>query len=150
MIFERFLRTEPDPDYTLAYELVKKFEGLRLKAYLCQAGVPTIGYGATGRDIFLGLTWTKQKAEKRLESDLKLFLDASRELCPNATVKQQCVIASFAYNVGISALKTSTFRKRFNAGDIEGAKKQLLRWNKANGVVSKGLTTRRQIESSLL
>ena len=150
MIFERFLRTEPEPDYTLAYELVKKFEGLRLKAYLCQAGVPTIGYGATGRDIFLGLTWTKEKAEKRLESDLKRFIKASTELCVNGNEKQYCSITSFTYNVGISALKTSTFRKRFNAGDIDGAKKQLLRWNKAGGKVSRGLTIRRQIEASLL
>ena len=29
------------------YLLIAQFEGLRLKPYLCSAGVPTIGYGST-------------------------------------------------------------------------------------------------------
>ncbi len=35
----------------LLLEKLKDFEGLRLEAYLDAAGVPTIGYGHTGRDV---------------------------------------------------------------------------------------------------
>jgi GH24 family phage-related lysozyme (muramidase) len=47
-------------------------------------------------------------------------------------------------------LKSSTLRRKINAGDIEGAKKQIMRWNKGGGKVLAGLTKRRTLEASLL
>lgn len=137
-------------EYWTLYELIKRFEGLRLKAYLCPAGVWTCGYGSTGADVNQSTVWTKEQAEQRMIKDCAKFLDASRKLCPDATIIQLCAIASFAYNVGIGNLKSSTFRRVFNRGDIEGAKKQLLRWNRAGGKVLKGLKIRRQVEADLL
>ena len=53
-----------------AIDLVKHFEGLHLKAYLCPVGVPTVGYGHTGPDVRLGMTITKAQAEQLLAADL--------------------------------------------------------------------------------
>lgn len=137
-------------EYWPLYELIKRFEGLRLKAYVCPAGVWTCGYGSTGPDINQHTSWTLAQAEARMMRDCDKFIRAAKQLCPDADDVQLCAIASFAYNVGIGALKSSTFRRVFNRGDIEGAKKQLLRWNRAGGKVLKGLTRRRQAEAELL
>jgi GH24 family phage-related lysozyme (muramidase) len=59
-------------------------------------------------------------------------------------------LTDFAFNLGINALKNSTLRKKVNAGDWEGAKKEILKWNKAGGKVLSGLTKRRVSESILL
>lgn len=136
---------------SLLIDLVKRFEGLRLKPYLCSAGVPTIGYGHTGKNItLLTKPITKEQAELLLASDLRSFYEGTKMLCPNANERQLCALTSFSYNVGLNAIKNSTLRKVFNKGDIKGAKIQLLRWNKAGGRVVKGLTLRRQAEASLL
>lgn len=152
MIFEKSL-SQPKPDFdsfVALYMLIRKFEGLRLKAYFCPAGVLTCGYGTTGSDIHLNTVWTKEYAEKRMRIDAAKFASAALKLCPNATPKQLCALADFAYNLGVGRLKTSTLRKKFNAGDIEGAKRELMRWNKGGGRVLKGLTLRRQAEALLM
>jgi GH24 family phage-related lysozyme (muramidase) len=58
-------------------------------------------------------------------------------------------MVSFAYNLGVNALGTSTLLKKHLAGDYKGAQAEFLRWNKANGRVLTGLTKRRQQESAL-
>ena len=148
MILERKLSTGQNLEQL--YAMVRRFEGLHLTAYFCPAGVLTIGYGTTGRDIHLGMTVTKEWAEARMRSDLHKFIEGSRKLCPNANTSQLCAIADFSYNLGLNALRNSTFRKRFNEGDIEGAKREILRWNKSRGKVLRGLTIRREVEATLL
>jgi lysozyme len=56
---------------------------------------------------------------------------------------------SFAYNVGVGALGSSTLLKKHNAGDYEAAQKEFLKWNKAAGKELSGLTKRRLHESAL-
>ena len=51
--------------------LIKKWESCRLTAYVCPAGVLTIGYGHTGKDVKKGMTITKKKAEELLLKDIK-------------------------------------------------------------------------------
>lgn len=148
MIFERELSTSDDLEQL--YAMIRRFEGLYLTAYFCPAGVLTIGYGTTGADIYIGMKVTKEWAEYRMRVDLRKFVEGSRKLCPDANSQQLCAIADFSYNLGLNALKNSTFRRKFNAGDIEGAKRELLRWNKAGGKVLRGLTIRRQVEAQLL
>ena len=50
-------------------DIIKKYEGLRLKAYLCPAGIPTIGYGHT-KGVVLGQVCTKEEAEEWMKSQL--------------------------------------------------------------------------------
>jgi lysozyme len=59
-------------------------------------------------------------------------------------------ISSFIYNLGAGAYRGSTLRKRINASDWEGAKEQIIKWNKAGGKVLRGLTKRREAEAALL
>jgi len=153
MIFEKSLsisNASLDSQNESIYELIKRFEGLRLKAYYCSAGVLTCGWGSTGKDIMPNTVWTKEYADGRFRSDVHFFIKGVRSLCPSANRSQLCALTSFAYNLGLNALKNSTLRRKFNAGDISGAKKELLRWNKAGGRVIKGLTYRREIEAKLL
>lgn len=156
MILTRRLKNPPviesDPlqDLTPLYELIRKFEGLRLKAYYCPAGVLTCGYGSTGPDIKLNTVWTKEYAEKRMRADALRFAKGALALCPDANTRQLCGLADFAYNLGLGRLRSSTLRRVFNAGDIEAAKREMLRWNKGGGKVLRGLTIRRQADASLL
>ena len=134
-------------------DLIRNFEGLRLKAYLCPAGVPTIGYGSTGKDIHLGMTWTTEQADERLVRDLASFeMEVSRAV-PVSTDNQFSGLVCFAYNVGIGALEGSTLLKKHNAGDYAGAQAEFGKWNKARvkGVMTAlpGLTKRRAAEAAL-
>lgn len=130
--------------------LVKRFEGCRLKAYFCPAGVLTIGWGATGRGINIGTIWTQQQADERLRRDCASFLMGAVRLCPGVDIGAVVAAADFAFNLGLGSLKTSTFRKRLLAGDYEGAAIQLMRWTKAGGKVLPGLVRRRRAEVALL
>jgi lysozyme len=123
---------------------------LRLKAYFCPAGVLTCGYGTTGPDIKLNTVWTKEYAEARMRMDARKFALGAKKLCPNATSMQLCALADFSYNLGLGRLKNSTLRRVFNAGDIDRAKKELLKWNKGGGKVLKGLKLRREAEARLI
>lgn len=135
-----------------ALRLVKHFEGLYQRAYLCPAGVPTIGWGSTGQDVQLGDVWTVEQCERRLCRDLaKCQIDALR-YSPSLTNDERALsaIISFIYNLGSGAYRGSTLRKRINAGDRDGARAQIVRWNKAGGRVLRGLSLRREAEAALL
>lgn len=145
---------EPSPK---ALTLIKTFEGLKLKAYLCPAGVPTLGYGSTGPDIRLGMTWTLEEANKRLLRDVVRFAaGVSTALAGAVTTQAQFDgLVSFAYNVGLANLKSSTLLRKHRAGDAKGAALEFLKWNKArNPRTGKleplaGLTRRREAEKAL-
>lgn len=130
-------------------DLIKSFEGLRLKAYLCPAGVATVGWGHTGPDVVVGQIITRERAEELLAIDLARFERFVEERCSPATDNQFAALVSFAYNVGEGALKTSTLRRMHLEGDYAGAARQFARWNKAAGRVLAGLTKRRSAEAAL-
>ncbi len=67
------LSTAQDWNTPGTVNLVKQFEGLSLTAYVCPAGVLTIGYGHTGADVYKGMKITQAKAEQLLASDLQKF-----------------------------------------------------------------------------
>lgn len=130
--------------------LVREFEGCRLDAYRCPAGIPTIGYGATGPDIRMGMVWTQEQADARLVEDLARFADGVERLVEvDLSDNQFAAIVSFAYNVGLGALAGSTLLRKLNAGDYEGAADQFPRWNKGGGRVLPGLVRRRAAERDL-
>lgn len=139
---------------TKGVELIKEFEGCRLTAYKCPAGVWTIGYGHTGtvdgKAVASGMTITAKKATELLKSDLARF-EAAVNSYVTAPITQNMfdALVSFAYNCGAAALKTSTLLKKLNAGNYDGAANEFPRWNKAGGRVLNGLVRRREREKQL-
>jgi lysozyme len=131
-------------------ELIRRFEGLRLKAYYCPAGVLTCGYGSTGPDIKKDTVWTKEQAEDRMIKDAEGYSVAAKKLCPGAVGDSWDALADFAYNLGGTRLAGSTLRRKYNRGDIAGAKKEIVKWVYGGGRKLPGLVLRRHIESTLL
>ncbi len=133
-------------------DLIKSFEGLELKGYLCPAGVPTIGYGHTGPGVRVGQVITEAQADDLLASDLRKFEDAVFKLVgDHATDNQFSALVSFAYNVGPGegGLKTSTLLRKHNEGNYAGAKAEFAKWRMGGGKVLTGLVRRRAAEASL-
>lgn len=129
--------------------LIRRFEGLRLRAYLCPAGIWTIGYGATGREVVAGLVWTAEQAEARLQDDAPRYLAQASKLCPRAAGDRLDALADFAYNLGATRLAGSTLRRRFNCGDFEGAAAEFSKWVFGGGRKLPGLVLRREAERRL-
>lgn len=130
-------------------KLIKQFEGCKLTAYKCPAGVWTIGYGHTA-GVKQGQKISQAQADIYLKSDLKTFENAVNS-CVKVSINryQFDALVSFAYNCGAGALKTSTLLKKLNKKDFTGASKEFSKWNKANGKVLNGLTKRRAAEAEL-
>ena len=129
--------------------LVKKFEGCKLEAYKCAAGVWTIGYGST-KGVQKGDVWSQTKAEMMLEEELYDFAQQVDEL---VTVPlNQCqadALISWTFNLGATNLSKSTLLKVLNSGSYDDVPAQIKRWNKANGKVLEGLVRRREAEALL-
>lgn len=136
-------------DLDLLISIIKKFEGCRLKAYYCPAGMLTIGWGATGAGITPWTIWSQEQADNRLRLDAITFMLGTKKLLPNANRQVLVALSDFSYNLGLGRLKASTLRKKIIANNLSAAKIQLLRWNKANGKVLLGLDRRRKTEASL-
>ena len=121
----------------VALELVKRLEGLRLTAYPDPAsgGDPwTIGYGATGPGIIRGTRWTLEQADADLAARLAVL------------ERQVAALVSFAYNVGVDALKRSSLLRLLNGGKPSAAAAEFAKWTKASGKVFPGLVKRREAE----
>jgi lysozyme len=129
--------------------LIKQFEGLRLKAYKCPAGVWTVGYGSTGSHVKPDTVITADEAENLLLDDLVRFEQGVALQCPVATDSQFAALVAFAFNVGLESLRTSTLRRMHNEGNYAGAAGQFGRWNKGGGRVLPGLIKRRAAEAAL-
>ena len=142
----------------LAAELCIRFEGFVGKPYLCPANVATIGYGSTyyanGTKVTLNDPPMSQKeAYALLMVELEhTYLPGVIRNCPILlTDEWKCnAIVDFCYNLGTGRLQTSTLKRKINASDWEGAKEQLMLWNKGGGKVLAGLTKRRVAECALL
>lgn len=145
---------KPVRDYNisnLGIELIMGVEGFKKEAYLCPAGVLTIGYGHT-ENVKEGDEITREKAIEYLLADLRKVEDAVRRYVTVPLKQNQYdALVSFTYNVGINAFKTSTLLKRLNAGDYDGVGEELMRWVNirdadGNKRVCQGLVNRRIIE----
>lgn len=129
--------------------LIKHFEGLRLSAYTCSAGVLTIGYGTTA-GVKEGQVITKDRAEELLLDDVKRFEDQVLRLVKVPLTQGQLdALVSFTYNLGAANLGNSTLLRLLNAGDYKGAAAQFDRWTKAGGKALPGLVKRRAAERAL-
>jgi lysozyme len=132
--------------------LIRKFEGCRLKAYLCPAGVWTIGWGATGPGIKKGVEWKQWEADARLKKDAMVYWLAAVKLSPILAGNKckHAAIADFCYNLGSSRYKASTLKKRVDEEDWEEAVYEIQRWVYGGGRKLRGLVIRRKAEAALL
>lgn len=130
-------------------ELIKQFEGLRLEAYLCPAGVWTIGYGHTA-GVSAGDIITSEQADSYLRQDLAGAEKAVNHAVSVAINQNQFdALVSFTFNLGAGNFQKSTLLKKMNSGDYQGAADQFLVWVKAGGKKLSGLVARRQAERAL-
>lgn len=139
---------------------IKGFEKCRLKAYMPTPNDrPTIGWGTTGPDVKMGMTWTQERADERFARDVADFAaGVAHELGGAPTTQAQFdALVSFAYNVGLDqdadnlaeGLGDSTLLRKHKAGDYAGAAAEFAKWNKQAGKVLNGLTRRRAGEAAI-
>ena len=129
--------------------LIKKYEGLKLSAYKCPAGVWTIGYGHT-TGVFEGQKITQKKADEFFDNDIKKFEKIVLELCKVPLTQGQFdALVSLVYNIGKTAFSNSTLLKLLNQKNYSATAKQFTRWVFANGEKLQGLVKRREEEKFL-
>lgn len=141
-----------------AIDLIKRFEGLRLTAYLDKVASPpvwTIGYGTTAAaDVGItpanGLTITEAEAEWFLQKAVNNFsVQIERLVTRPINANEFGAMVSLAYNIGPAAFRKSSVLRLFNSGMKDGAAEAFLLWNKAGGKVVQGLVNRRKAEREL-
>ena len=138
---------------SIAVDIIKASEGLRLKSYRDGAGHWTIGWGHT-KGVVYGQLITEEQAEDFLREDMAWVLDLIE-----ATVKaqlnenQHAATASLIFNIGPGQWRASTALRRLNAGNYAGAAEAMTLFNKSreDGVLkfNQGLANRRERERVL-
>jgi len=128
--------------------LIKRFEGLRLKPYLCPAGIATVGYGHTYLVNINDPAITEEEADRLLAQDIKLYEKAVNEMV-KVPINQNMFdsLISFAFNLGTGALRGSTLMKKLNSG--KPCAEEFDRWIFAAGKALPGLVRRRAAERRL-
>jgi len=141
--------------FGLLLPMLIRFEGVVLKPYLCPAGIPTIGIGSTiyenGTKVKLSdPEITRERAIELCRITVERdYLPAVMSLCPELDSPERVVaIVDFTYNLGVSALRTSTLRKKINAKAWDEVPAQLNRWVYSNGKPLPGLVARRKFEAN--
>lgn len=132
-------------------ELIKHFEGLESKAYVCPGGKWTIGYGHT-KGVKPGDVVTEEQAEELLRADL---IEAERYVATyvHAPLRQNQfdALVSFVYNVGCGNFRRSSLLKEVNcdADNFGDIRPRFMASCKSKGKVISGLTRRRKAEADL-
>ena len=136
-------------------DLIKRYEGYKAKPYKCPAGLWTVGYGHLIGDGHTlpnncNRIFTLEEINALLAKDVIRFeRGIERYISIPITQNMFDALISFSFNLGLGTLQRSSLRQKINRGDFEGAKKVLLKYNKANGKVLKGLDLRRKAEAML-
>lgn len=141
----------------VALALMRRFEGFYPRPYMCPAGVPTIGYGATYYEDGTRVTLNDTPIDRARAEGLLIwvvghvYLPQVIKLCPGLDHPDRlAALIDFTYNLGGTALKNSTLRRKVNAGEWGAVPTELLKWNKAGGKALRGLTLRREAEAQLI
>lgn len=142
-----------DLAYEVAMEVITHFEGLRLTAYLCPAGQPTVGYGHLiqySDQIAVGQKIEHWEADEFLRDDMvKAARTVELLVTPQLHPFQKAALVSFVFNLGEGNFITSTLLKKTNSGDMRGAAAEFKRWIFAGGKPLEGLQRRREAEAGL-
>ena len=129
--------------------LIKKFEGCKLEAYKCSAGVWTIGYGHTA-GVKEGDVCTQEEAEKLLRGDIFKFEEYVQDSVKvDLDQSQFDALVAWTFNLGPGNLRESTMLKKLNNQEYESVPFEMRRWNKVGGKTLDGLIRRREAESLL-
>ena len=136
-------------------DLIKRFEGCKLRAYKCPAGLWTIGYGNTfyedGTKVKQGDVITQQRAEQLFDLIVDDFAQKVDALVKsNVSENNFSALVSFTFNVGIGNFQRSTLLRKVNANPKDATiPAEFRKWVRANGEVLKGLVRRREAEAKL-
>jgi lysozyme len=136
-------------------DLIKQFEGCKLKAYKCPAGLWTISWGLTfypdATKVKQGDVITQKQAEDYFNAIVDDFAKQVDVLVKsNVTANNFSAIVSFAFNVGIGNFRRSTLLRKVNANPKDATiRAEFMKWTRANNVVLKGLVRRREAEAKL-
>lgn len=151
----------------IGIDLIKQFEGVVRRPYLCPAGYWTVGVGsvlypgqAKHKNLEVRKLWALEGVDDRewaddeidelFKHDLKRFeRGVSRLITQPLEQYQFDALVSFAFNLGNGALQASTLRQKVNRGDFQGASNEFKRWVRAGGKVLRGLVKRREAEANL-
>jgi len=152
---------------------IKQNEGVRVKPYLDHILLWTTGVGhliAPPQHMAMKLeerkaakaaglltcppewnrTLTMEEVDEILRSDIRRFESGVSRFCPTGLNQGRFdALVSFSFNCGLGALQRSSIRMRHNRGDFEEASDAFLLYNKASGIVNKGLTRRRNEERAM-
>jgi len=129
--------------------LIKKFEGCKLEAYLCSAGVPTIAFGRT-KNVKIGDTCTQEQADAWLEEELEEYTGYVNDAVKQTLQQNQIdAMVAWTYNLGPTNLRSSTLLRVLNEGKLQEVPQEMRKWVKANGKTLPGLERRRLAESML-
>ena len=140
---------------SLAAEIAKPFEGLRLSAYHDPVGYPTIGYGhllgrAPWDDLARWPDITDLEAEELLEKDMsRAARSVERLIQVFLEPEQEAALIDFAFNCGAGNLQASTLRRVINREEYEEAPAQFRRWVYARDQRLPGLVLRREAETEI-
>lgn len=129
--------------------IIKSFEGLRLEAYRCPAGIPTIGWGHT-KGVRMGQHITREQAEDMLVEDIAPIERLLNALGINFRQCQFDALVSWIFNLGEGNFKQSTLLKKImaNAKDEE-ISDEIVKWVYAGKEPLPGLMNRRVMEATL-
>lgn len=126
------------------------------------SGAPwTCGYGET-KGVTQDTRWSEPEASQRLRKRYVEFEGGVREACTIAPSQNELdAMTSLAYNIGLGwsgktkpkgakdGFRQSSVLKAHNRGDKLAAARAFSLWNRANGKVEPGLTSRRAEEAAL-
>lgn len=130
--------------------LLKGFEKCCLAAYLDGGGVWTQGWGHTGAGVDPCREWTQDEADSWLAKDLtEAETEINHVVAAPLNQNQFDALVCFVYNIGGGQFEKSTLLKYLNLQKYALANSEFLKWNHDNGIVSLGLTRRRQAERNL-
>jgi lysozyme len=135
-------------------DLIKRWEGCKLKSYKCPAGVWTVGYGLTTSAGFIEVgpdtEITQAEADWYLQQVVDKFASKIRPLITAPITENQFgAFVSLAYNIGVGGFAKSSALRRFNEGNVMEVPAAFRMWKKAGGKVSQGLINRREAEIKL-
>lgn len=136
-------------------DLIKRFEGCKLKAYKCPSLLWTIGYGNTfyedGTKVKEGDVITQERAEQLFDLIVNDFAEQVDALVKsNVTENNFSALVSFTWNVGVSNFRRSTLLRKVNANPKDPSiRAEFMKWTRANDKVLNGLVRRREAEAKL-
>lgn len=133
-----------------AFSLITRFEGVRLRRYVCSAGYATIGYGHKILEHESFDEISTSVAQDLLATDINFAARAvERNIYLGLNQNQFDALVSFTYNVGGAALQRSVLRQKINYGELDQVAHEMLRWTYAKTRRLNGLVLRRKAEISL-